>query len=147
MERRSQEGRLFVPKNYQQVDYDNEADNDWANYIHRNLAHNAGKDTPYPGSYWSYARNDSAFSEEEDLTGLHSKGWKRSDDSVYDEVCEALYQSSDVDASCIEVNVLNGVVSLSGTVNSQAARKAAVDAIEQLPGVWDVHNQISVSTN
>lgn len=86
-------------------------------------------------------------SERQDM-GLHSgkgpKGYKRSDDRIKEEVCEALSRSPQVDASEIEVSVQEGTVTLSGIVDSRAAKREAENCIEHLSGVEDVHNEIRI---
>jgi osmotically-inducible protein OsmY len=120
-----------------------EEENDWFSYLHRNVSQQAGKDSPFPDSSWSYARGDSTF--EEDHSGKGPKGWKRSDEQIQDLCSEALYHSPEVDASDIEVIVLNGVVSLTGSVSSRNEKKEAQRLLEYIPGVWDVQNQLVIN--
>lgn len=76
--------------------------------------------------------------------GKGPKGWKRSDERIKEEVSEALFRDYHVDASDIEVDVKEGVVTLSGTVESRNAKKAAEVCIENLTGVIDVHNRLRI---
>lgn len=122
-------------------------EDDWFSYLRQNQIKNAGHDVPFPGSSWSYATGDSAFSDEKQgFFGKGPKGWKKSDETIHDEVCDVLYHSPYVDASGIEVFVVNGVVTLSGQVDSRAAKKEAERLVEYLPGVWDVHNELVVES-
>jgi len=75
-------------------------------------------------------------------TGKGPKGYKRSDEKIHEEACEALYRNPSVDASDIEVKVKDGLVSLSGTVNSRFAKRQAENCIENLPGVQDIQNEL-----
>ena len=125
------------------INYQDDEDNDWTHYIHRNLTRDAGHDVPYPGSAWAYATGESAF-DEESHRGKGPNNWKKSDDVLYEDVCEALYHSPDVDASEIEVAVENGTVSLSGQVDSRLSKKMAEEVIEEVPGVWDIHNSLTI---
>ena len=81
-------------------------------------------------------------------TGQHSgkgpKGYQRSDDRIREDVSEALSRHGDVDASEIEVNVQNGEVTLTGTVQDRQQKRLAEDVVADLSGVKDVHNQIRV---
>jgi hypothetical protein len=79
--------------------------------------------------------------------GKGPKGWKRSDERIKEEVSEALYRDYHVDASEIEVEVKDGVVTLSGTVDSRQAKRSAEECIENLTGVSDVHNRIRIQDN
>ena len=76
--------------------------------------------------------------------GKGPKGYQRSDDRIREDVSEALSQDGDIDASEIEVTIQGGVVTLSGTVDSREAKRAAEDLAEDCPGVKDVQNNIRV---
>jgi BON domain-containing protein len=81
--------------------------------------------------------------------GLHigkgPKGYKRSDDRINEDVCDMLERDPDVDASEIEVVVVSGEVTLSGSVDDRWAKRRAEDVIADLPGVKDVHNRLRVA--
>ena len=74
--------------------------------------------------------------------GKGPKGYKRSDERIHEEVCEALYRNQIVDASNIEVKVDKGVVILSGTVASRYAKREVGNCIENLSGIVDIRNEI-----
>ena len=76
--------------------------------------------------------------------GKGPKNWKRSDELIREDVCEALYESYDVDATDIEVKVEEGLVTLSGSVNSRFAKKEAELCIEYLRGVVDIKNELKI---
>ena len=80
--------------------------------------------------------------------GLHAgrgpKGYRKSDERLTEDVCEALMRDPDVDASEIEVRVENGEITLTGTVDSREAKRAAEDAVEACSGVDNVINQLRV---
>ncbi len=76
--------------------------------------------------------------------GKGPKGYQRSDDRIREDVSEALSQDGDIDASEIEVTIQGGVVTLSGTVDSREAKRAAEDLAEDCAGVKDVQNNIRV---
>lgn len=76
--------------------------------------------------------------------GKGPKGYRRSDERIKEEVCEALYRASNVDASEIEVDVKEGTVTLKGTVEERESKRAAESCIENLSGVEDVRNEIRV---
>lgn len=81
------------------------------------------------------------------LKGFHGKGpkgYKRSDDRIKEDVCETLARDHRIDASDIEVNVENAVVTLSGSVESREIKRAAEMVIENLSGVDDVRNDIKI---
>lgn len=76
--------------------------------------------------------------------GKGPKGYTRSDDSIKNDVNDALYRDTYVDASDIDVSVDNGEVTLSGTVDSRMAKRHAEDCIERIAGVSDVSNHLKV---
>jgi osmotically-inducible protein OsmY len=78
------------------------------------------------------------------FTGRGPKGWQRSDESILERVNEALEQHPEIDASEIEVTCSSGEIVLRGTVAERRAKRLAEDAIENLPGVKDVRNEIRV---
>lgn len=67
-----------------------------------------------------------------------------SDQKIYDKVCEALFWNPDVDASEISVKVKDNFVYLDGTVDSRHAKKMAEKVIQNLPGVFDVFNRLTI---
>lgn len=75
--------------------------------------------------------------------GKGPKGWSMSDEDLKDYVCEALYRSYDVDASDIEVDVADGVVTLKGEVDNREIKKLAEDVVDSVDGVKDVENRLS----
>lgn len=79
-----------------------------------------------------------------DFRGTGPKGYKRSDERILEEVCEALFMSPEVDPSHIEVAVENGVVTLKGTVERRSFKKAAEYVVEKVRGVKDVFNEVRV---
>jgi hypothetical protein len=78
-------------------------------------------------------------------TGRGPKGYRRSDERIEEEINELLTRHPEIDASEIEVQVKNGEVTLTGTVDERHAKRLAEDIAEQCSGVNEVHNQIRVS--
>jgi osmotically-inducible protein OsmY len=77
--------------------------------------------------------------------GRGPRGYRRSDATIREEICESLTDNPDLDASGIEVTVEGGEVTLTGTVDSRDARWLAEDLVESVAGVRDVHNQLRVA--
>lgn len=71
-------------------------------------------------------------------------GWKRSDKKIREEVCQALTEDREVDASEIEVTVNEGVVTLSGNVFNRFTKRMAEECAEHVSGVQDVQNQLQI---
>lgn len=76
--------------------------------------------------------------------GRGPKNYKRCDDRVCEDVCLRLADDPDLDASEIEVEVKDGEVTLSGTVEDRRAKRLAEDLIVDVSGVSDVHNRIRI---
>lgn len=49
-----------------------------------------------------------------------------------------------MDASDIQMEVEQGEVTLRGTVEDRAEKRMAEDAVETIPGVWDIHNRLTL---
>ena len=77
-------------------------------------------------------------------SGRGPKGYRRSDERIREDVCETLERDAHIDASEIEVSVRDRVVTLSGKIESRFAKRHAEDLIENLPGVHDIQNDLSV---
>ena len=74
--------------------------------------------------------------------GKGPKGYTRSDDRIREDVNDKLTDDWHVDASNIEVQVSNGEVTLTGTVNSREEKRHAEDLAEQCSGVKHVQNNL-----
>jgi hypothetical protein len=80
--------------------------------------------------------------EARSFAGRGPKGYRRSDERIREDVCEALTRDHDVDATGIEIAVADGEVTLSGTVDDRRQRRRAEDVVERIGGVRDVHNRL-----
>ncbi len=76
--------------------------------------------------------------------GHGPRDYRRADERIYEEVCEALTQDADVDATHVEVKVLDGEVTLGGTIQTRSQKRRAGDLADRIAGVRDTHNQLRV---
>lgn len=76
--------------------------------------------------------------------GRGPKGYQRSDARITEDVNDRLTEDPHVDASEIEVSVLNREVTLSGTVNSRFEKRHAEDLAESVSGVAHVQNNLRI---
>lgn len=76
--------------------------------------------------------------------GKGPRGYVRSDERIREEVCERLTFSHRVDASKFEIFVSEGIVTLEGVVNNRRQRRLSEQLIEDLPGVKNVHNHLTI---
>jgi osmotically-inducible protein OsmY len=77
-------------------------------------------------------------------SGRGPKGYTRSDERIREDVSDRLTDDWRVDASNIEVTVVIGEVTLSGTVDSRQAKRRAEDCAERVSGVRNVQNNLRV---
>lgn len=77
-------------------------------------------------------------------TGNGPQGYQRGDNRIMEDVCDRLAQHGRIDAREINVDVKNGEVTLTGTVNNRNAKRMAEDVVESVMGVEDVHNNLKV---
>jgi hypothetical protein len=76
--------------------------------------------------------------------GYGPKGYMRSDRRIEEDMNDRLTEDSQVDASEIEASVQDGEVTLSGTVDSKAARRRAEDIADEVSGVSYIQNNLRV---
>lgn len=76
------------------------------------------------------------------FVGIGPRGYKRPDVRIEEEVVQQLEDAEWIDASDLEVEVADGVVTLSGEVETRAERRAAEDVAAEVAGVVDVINRI-----
>lgn len=109
-----------------------------------NWKHREGWDEFYDQSYDKGFRNHggSLIKHDHGNKGRGPKGYTRSDEAIYEDVCETLTLSSLVDASQIEVSVKDGIVYLDGTIKNRQMKKYAELEIDHISGVHDVQNRL-----
>jgi hypothetical protein len=92
------------------------------------------------GGYWRRY-------EPRGFQGRGPKGYQRSDDRIRDEICDCMTDDPALDASEIEVAVVQGEVTLTGSVTSRDQKRRAEDVAERASGVRDVTNQLRVTAS
>jgi hypothetical protein len=109
------------------------------------------------GGYLGQAGQEMGYGDQRSSTGRQTSGrpgghrgkgpsgYTRSDERIREQVCEALTDEDDVDATHIDVSVHNGEVVLSGTVEDRQQKRRAEDCIEHVWGVKDVVNQLRIA--
>lgn len=130
------------------VDYERNWENEGRNdYGDRDYygSREYGDDRSYSGAQSSEIDYGGDTAASGGYRGLGPRNYKRSDERIRDDVCEALTIDTRVDASDMEVTVENGEVALSGTVQSRPQKRRAEDLAESVSGVTDVHNRLRIS--
>lgn len=72
------------------------------------------------------------------------KGYKRSDERIREDISDRMGEHDDIDCSDIEVNVINGEVTLTGTVSTRREKFLAEEIADDVSGVHDVQNHVRV---
>jgi hypothetical protein len=98
----------------------------------------------YAGGMGPYSGGMGGYSERGRFSGRGPKGWVRSDDRIRDDINERLTDHPGIDAYEVEVQVKNGEVTLTGTVDDRVAKRLAEDIAQNVSGVKDVHNQVRI---
>jgi osmotically-inducible protein OsmY len=75
-------------------------------------------------------------------SGVGPKDYHRSDQRIFEDVCERLTRHGRIDARNIRVSVKDGEVTLDGTVRDRQTKRMAEDVADHISGVQDVHNQL-----
>ena len=88
------------------------------------------------------AELDTAEPEPGRFAGIGPRGYKRPDVRIEEEVVQRLEDAEWIDATDAEVEVADGVVTLSGEVETRAERRAAEDVAAEVAGVVDVINRL-----
>lgn len=82
--------------------------------------------------------------QREDHRGKGPVGYTRSKERILEDANERLMHDSSLDASKITVACEDAEITLSGTVDSRAAKRRAEDIVEQVSGVKHVQNNLRV---
>lgn len=78
--------------------------------------------------------------------GRGPRGYRRSDRRIEEDVNDHLTWHGELDASDIQVEIQDGVVTLTGTVRDRRAKRLAEDISDSIPGVQDVHNRLQLQS-
>jgi osmotically-inducible protein OsmY len=106
-----------------------------------------------PAAYESGAANVELDSERASTIkarayrGLGPRGYRRSDQRIREDVCQALQDDPHLDASALDVEVKDGEVTLSGTTGSRRDKRYAERIAELITGVRDVHNRLRIGAS
>ena len=106
----------------------------------------------YPGEHtWGESPRGRERTQAPPRRGPHAgrgpRSYRRSDESIRDEICESLTAHADIDATDIEVAVEGGEVTLAGSVDDRDARWLAEELADEVSGVRTVHNELRVTAS
>src|ERR1043166_1748758 len=94
---------------------------------------------------WSGGGRHDDYVRDDSRRGIGPRSYRRSDERIREEVCEALTDDPRVDAREVDVKVENEVVTLSGCVPTRAEKRRAEDVALHCRGVHDVLNALRVA--
>lgn len=81
------------------------------------------------------------------FTGIGPREYRRSDDKIREDISEWLAMHGRLDAGDISVEVVNGEVTLAGTVDGRWEKREAERVAETVRGVMDVYNRLHIREN
>jgi len=77
--------------------------------------------------------------------GKGPRNYRRSDERIKEDINDRLSDHPFIDASDVEVTVVNSEVTLTGTVNDRREKRLAEDLAENVSGVNNVENKLRVN--
>jgi BON domain-containing protein len=93
---------------------------------------------------WRGMRSGGLF-DQGPFAGRGPRGYRRSDQAIFEEVCERLTAHGYIDATEIDVDVKQGIVTLTGIAPDRRQKRLAEQTIENIAGVQDVSNQVRLA--
>ncbi len=75
------------------------------------------------------------------------KGYKRSDERIREDICDALCSAYEIDSSDVEIKVQNGEVTITGTVPDRQTKLRIEHLADRMSGVNEVTNQVRIKRN
>jgi osmotically-inducible protein OsmY len=90
--------------------------------------------------------NEETWQQDENglYRGKGPRSYQRSDDRILEDINDRLCDNAYIDASEIEVEVTNGDVTLTGSVDNRNSKRLAEDIGDSVAGVKNVENRIRV---
>lgn len=83
----------------------------------------------------------------EDHSGKGPKGYRRSREKILNEAFELLRRDYYLDASDIEIEIQGEALVLKGEVETRRDKRRAEVLVEAIPGIEDVHNQLTIRSH
>lgn len=101
----------------------------------------------YPGSFQSDHPNAPEFAlEAEGHAGKEPRDYRRSDHSIREDLIHRLAAHDGIDAENIDVDVFDGLATLTGRIHSREEKWMAEDTAMSVAGVTDVNNHLRVES-
>jgi len=84
------------------------------------------------------------YSSKGRFSGTTPKNFKRSDERIYDEICDRLSQGGHFDVSDVEIKVEDGEVTLEGSLDNRSDKHRIEMLADSVMGVKEITNQIKI---
>ena len=99
---------------------------------------------PYVTPGWNKPAYDARDWRERGYSGRGPRGYQRGDERIREDICDRLTEDPRIDASDVEVQVVNAEVTLSGSVRTRDEKHFAESVVERTTGVREVNNNLKV---
>jgi hypothetical protein len=99
---------------------------------------------PQHENRWRRQAGDRGSAGYENYAGLGPRSYRRTDERIFEDVCERLMMHGKIDASHIQVKVEDGAVIFEGKVPDRQTKWMAEELAERVEGVSDVQNMLRV---
>ena len=90
------------------------------------------------------ASHDTKIRREGSHTGKGPRNYQRRDERILEDINDLMCDNAYLDASEIDVTVLEGNVTLSGTVENRESKRLAEDIAESVSGVKNLENTLRI---
>jgi osmotically-inducible protein OsmY len=99
---------------------------------------------PYVTPGWNNAAREARDWQQRGYSGRGPRGYQRGDERIREDVCDRLTEDPRIDASDVEVQVVNAEVTLNGSVRTRDEKHFAENLVERTTGVREVNNNLKV---
>jgi osmotically-inducible protein OsmY len=99
---------------------------------------------PYVAPAWNKGAYDARDWQERSYSGRGPRGYQRGDERIREDICERLTEDPRIDASDVEVQVVNAEVTLAGSVRTRDEKHFTESVVERIMGVREVNNNLKV---
>lgn len=99
---------------------------------------------PYVAPAGNRGTYDARDWQERSYSGRGPRGYQRGDERIREDICERLTEDPRIDASDVEVQVVNAEVTLAGSVRTRDEKHFTENLVERIVGVREVNNNLKV---
>ena len=96
----------------------------------------------YGSGYGDQNRYGQTMRSDRERIGRPPRNYKRSDERIREDICEAIVRANDIDAGEVDIQVVSSEVTLSGIVDDRDDKRRIQDLAQDVPGVSEVNNHL-----